>query len=142
MTKSIRGLALVSGFLGATASCFAKLAFQSDLNAATWVRGTCPRVASVALCRAAELVPRGICLAAMILSNALMLGSFLKGMEESGSVAGTALATASNFIVSAAYGYLLWEDRFPLAWLLGFGMVVAGAMLLSTVEVKKIEKRD
>jgi uncharacterized membrane protein len=91
---------------------------------------------SETLCLTAELVPRGLCLVAMIASNAAMLGSFLKGMQESGSVAGTALASAANFGASALFGYLLWEERFPFQWWIGFGMVVVGAMLLSTVQVE------
>jgi drug/metabolite transporter (DMT)-like permease len=72
----------------------------------------------------------------MIACNAAMLGSFLEGMQESGSVAGTALSSAANFATSACLGGLFLGERFPLQWWLGFGMVVGGAMLLATVRVK------
>jgi len=68
----------------------------------------------------------------MIACNAWQLGSFLEGMEVAGSVAGTALATAANFCLSALYGYLLWNERFSVVWWSGFGMVVAGVLLLSS----------
>jgi len=137
---SVRGLALLSGFLGATASCFAKLAFEPDSFASNWVRTLCEGY-SDNVCWYAALVPRGLCIAAMIACNAFMLGSFLEGMEESGSVAGTALATAANFAVSALHGYVLWEERFSIQWIIGFTMVIAGVMLLSSVRVQSIPQQ-
>jgi multidrug transporter EmrE-like cation transporter len=78
----------------------------------------------------------------MIVCNAIMLGSFLEGMEESGSVAGTALATASNFATSAAYGFFLWEEDLSMEWMVGFGMVVVGVLILSTATASKPTQAD
>jgi hypothetical protein len=66
--------------------------------------------------------------------NAYMMASFLKGMNESGSVAGTALSAASNFTCSAAFGYLVWGERFATTWWFGFLSVLTGVLLLSTVQ--------
>ena len=141
-SSSVRGLALLSGFLGATASCFAKLALEQDSHASKWmIRKLCEKHSNDNFCWVAELVPRGLCLAAMIACNAFMLGSFLEGMEESGSVAGTALATAANFAVSAFYGYILWEERFSTQWMIGFTMVIAGVILLSSVRVQSTSQQ-
>lgn len=131
-------MALFSGFLGATASCFAKFAFDPDSIVALQTQALCdagvdlPDVAGQSACYWIAIIgARGICLSCMIVCNAYMLGTFLKGMEESGSVAGTALSTASNFAMSACYGYLLWGERFSVLWWTGFSMVVAGVMLLT-----------
>jgi len=125
--------ALLSGFLGATAACFAKLAFGS-----LQVQAQCEQyhyfseTLTVAPCYWIELVlARGIGLGCMLACNAWQIGSFLEGMEAAGSVAGTALATAANFVVSAGYGYFFWNERFSGVWWAGFGMVVAGVVLLS-----------
>jgi drug/metabolite transporter (DMT)-like permease len=147
--SSVRGLALISGFLGAAASCFAKFAFEPDLQSVQWIRSSCPMVflqeaslvsrwnhTVLSLCTVAELAPRGLFLLAMIACNATMLGTFLEGMQESGSVAGTALSSAANFAASALFGAALFDERFPAEWWLGFSMVVVGSMLLSTVRVK------
>lgn len=131
--------ALFSGFLGATASCFAKFAFDPDSVVALRMLAFCeavavdlPVVGGQSGCYWVSMgVARGLCLAGMIACNALMLGFFLKGMEESGSVAGTALSTASNFIVSAFFGCALWGERFSVLWWAGFGMVMSGVLLLS-----------
>ena len=133
-----RMMALFSGLLGATASCFAKFAFDPDSIIALQTQTFCeaaidlPDVAGQSACYwVALVVARGLCFACMIACNAYMLGTFLKGMEESGSVAGTALSTASNFVVSACFGYVLWGERFSVLWWTGFGMVISGVMLLS-----------
>jgi len=164
--SSIRGgSALLSGIAGATASCFAKLAFSSwendDDSSASWFDGTGVSFLLVRnvcggggtfdnndngrttaayyyyhYCRLAllQLLPRGLCLAAMILCNAVMLACFLRGLRESGSVAGTALSSASNFITSALLGSVLWNETFGGRWgWIGFAMVVSGTVLLSTV---------
>jgi drug/metabolite transporter (DMT)-like permease len=145
---SVRGLALISGFLGAAASCFAKFAFEPDLQSVQWIRSSCPvaflqeaslffrwNETELSLCNVAELFPRGLFLLAMIACNATMLGTFLEGMQESGSVAGTALSSAANFAASALFGAALFDERFSSQWWLGFSMVVVGSMLLSTVRV-------
>jgi multidrug transporter EmrE-like cation transporter len=137
MGRPVQGIALLSGFLGATASCFAKFAF-SDSFASEWVGKQCLFVLPDGqACSFLQLLPRGVCLLAMIGCNVIMLGSFLEGMEESGSVAGTALATGANFAAASVYGYLLWDESFPPTWWLGFAMIVTGVMLLSTVKRKQ-----
>lgn len=155
-------MSLLSGCLGATASCLAKFALEnSDINnnsnnsvvalrtQALSVLCGVPEDTVVATTRMATnstyyfcswvsfVVTRGLCFAGMIICNAYMLGTFLKGMEESGSVAGTALSTASNFVVSACYGYVLWGERFSVIWWTGFSMVITGVMLLSVANTPR-----
>lgn len=133
---------LLSGALGATASGLAKFAFDANsapVQVATRIVSSSSTTEWLQLCKnnanlcflIPNLLIRGICLVGMILCNALMLGTFLKGMEESGSIAGSALSTAANFILSACYGYLFWYERFSSSWWIGFGMVVAGVILLA-----------
>jgi hypothetical protein len=82
MTRSsVRGLALISGFLGAAASCFAKFTFEPDLQSVQWIRSSCPvaflqeaslvfrwNETELSLCTVVELVPRGLFLLAMSLT--------------------------------------------------------------------------
>lgn len=154
MVRSSPKLALLSGFLGAFASCLAKLAFHSEPYASKWV-GQCHNyqlivpwdsrdsaiwTQSIGTCLLAELLPRVIFLFSMIASNVFMLGLFLEGMEESGSVAGTALSSAANFGASAMLGYVLWHERFPFQWWIGFTLVIIGVVLLSSVKVEERQK--
>jgi hypothetical protein len=85
-------------------------------------------------CQCILFGPRILCFVGMLLLNAFMVACFLKGMNESGSVAGTALSAAANFTFSAAFGYFVWEERFATTWWFGFVSVVTGALLLSTVQ--------
>jgi drug/metabolite transporter (DMT)-like permease len=127
------GLALFSGLLGALASCFAKIAFGSlSLCSDNNTNATC----------ALEITVRLVGGLSMLACNALMLGSFLEGLDESGSVAGTALSSASNFGWSALLGYIFWVERFTRTWWIGFLLVSGGAMLLSTVKVEQEKERS
>ena len=139
--------ALSSGILGATASCCAKFGLDPD--------SIVFRISHALFCVDTEVlmdhhqycywitfgVSRGSCLLCMILCNGYMLGTFLKGIEESGSVAGTALSTASNFLSSAIYGYLLWNERFTLLWWVGFTLVCTGVALLSALDKNNVKQK-
>lgn len=159
--------ALLSGTLGAAASCFAKLAFVAasegydEPQHADSSSSSCPAVSEWLTClgwaagggqqqqhdqdctlpqwlachASTFLLPRLACLVAMIACNAAMVACFVGGLEHAGSIAGTALATAANFIVSAALGYLVWKEHeqgttASGTYVPGFLMVVAGTVLL------------
>jgi drug/metabolite transporter (DMT)-like permease len=145
----IRQRALLSGVLGACASCLAKFALSNE-SPLRWIRQGCnqlefakvllvmisfvaPTIEETHVCVAVEWVCRLICLVGMIITNAFMMGAFLEGMEESGSVAGAGLVTAANFGTSALLGLWLWNEQVHRLWFLGFAMVLCGAVLLSQV---------
>ena len=74
-----------------------------------------------------------------------MMATFLDGMNESGTVAGTALANAANFTLSAIYGVLFFEESITALWLIGFAMILTGAWILSTIQLKgnsNVEKKE
>lgn len=122
MKPSIRGLA--SGTLGALASLLAKLAFRPDVYV---VNDTTSVVV--------EAVVRVLLFAAMLGCNTLMLGTLVQSMEGVGSVAGSSLATAANFVTSAFFGWLIWNEEQNGIYALGLIFIICGAILLSTVKV-------
>lgn len=145
--NSFRVVALASGFFGATASCFAKFAFDPNSVIAlgarnAWAAGnaTAEQRDGITASLLLELLARACCLLLMIACNAIMLGSFVQGMKESGSIAGTALSSAANFGSSALYGYILLGEHFSVQWWCGFAMVILGVILLSSIPVH--EKKD
>ena len=71
------------------------------------------------------------CVVAMITTNAYMIASFLRGIQESGSIAGTSLSTAANFVASAMFGKLFFQEPTNGQWWVGFVMVLLGVMILS-----------
>lgn len=63
-----------------------------------------------------------------------MVACLVGGLQDAGSIAGTALATAANFLASAAAGFWLWkeqqdQEQNPLFGP-GLALVVAGTVLL------------
>jgi drug/metabolite transporter (DMT)-like permease len=82
-------------------------------------------------CQVLTLPGRLLCIVGMIVLNAYMIASFLRGIQESGSVVAPSLSTAANFTTSALYGALVWHERMNLQWLVGFVCVLLGVMLLS-----------
>jgi hypothetical protein len=142
---SINKRAVLSGLLGATASSIGKLALAPDSPVPSAVATFC--IANINInpeadddsdslawiCPAASLATRGLCLLCMIGVNAVMLSSFLDGMNESGSVVGTALSTAANFSFSAMYGIVFFGEIVPASWYFGAALIALGMWLLSSV---------
>ena len=113
---SINKRAIISGALGATASFIAKLALSPESPIPSTVDTFCIDAITkfqnnagddllcdfTWICPYVSLITRGLCLLCMIGVNALMISSFLDGMDESGSVVGTSLSTAANFSCSVS----------------------------------------
>ena len=138
--SNVVSFSLLSGAFGAIAASLAKLAFSQDTFLVTATRQAChsattTTIETESVCHMAVLASsRALCFVGTLALNIFMVGSFLEGMEESGSVAGTGLASAANFVVSSVLGFLLWEEHFSTDWLLGFSLVIVGSLLLSTVK--------
>ena len=118
-TMLIKKRAIISGFLGASASFTAKIALSPDSPSPSLVQSICresllpflsPHLTAIQgdddlisyVCPSLSLATRGLCLLLMVGLNMLMISSFLVGMNESGSVVGTALTTAANFSCSVS----------------------------------------
>ena len=84
---------------------------------------------------------RLVCIIAMILTNAYMVASFLRGIQESGSVAGTSLSTSANFASSAVYGAFFFNERMNEKWCIGFTCILFGVMILSNVQFGAIDDK-
>ena len=103
--------AIISGALGATASSIGKLALSPESPVPSTFHSYCHVILNIyhnendiewILCPYVSLGTRVVCFLVMIGVNLLMVSSFLDGMNESGSVVGTALSTAANFSFSVS----------------------------------------
>ncbi|KAL7485892.1 hypothetical protein ACHAW6_011582 [Cyclotella cf. meneghiniana] len=133
---SINKKAILSGALGASASLIAKLALSPDSPVPSSVHSSCRTLfesVAISLCPALSLASRVFFLLLMIGLNAIMISSFLDGMNESGSVVGSALSTAANFSCSALYGAVFFQEYVSLTWYLGATLIGIGMWLLSSV---------
>ena len=158
--SAIKSRAVISGLLGATASCVGKVALDPSSPVQSSARGLCNRfvpaevvisaltnttIPSGQVCTGIELGLRGVCLLLMVGTNAAMMATFLEGMNESGTVAGTALANAANFSLSAIYGMVFFEESITTLWMVGFAMILVGAWILSSIQLKDnntVKKKD
>jgi hypothetical protein len=105
--------AIISGALGATASSIGKLALSPESPVPTTFNSYCRIILNRYylhdendigwICPYVSLGTRAVCFVCMICVNLLMVSSFLDGMNESGSVVGTALSTAANFSFSVSF---------------------------------------
>lgn len=105
----VNKLAIISGALGAIASSIGKLALSPVSPVPSKIHSYCHiflnryyRENDVWICPYVSLGTRVVCFLCMIGVNLLMVSSFLDGMNESGSVVGTALSTAANFSFSVS----------------------------------------
>ena len=104
---SLKIRAIGSGFFGAGASCFAKLALDPNSQVSTWARDQCFELQESYFqnnfCGYTGVLSRGVFLLGMIAMNLAMVATFFEGMIESGSTIATALATGSNFTLSVSF---------------------------------------
>jgi drug/metabolite transporter (DMT)-like permease len=143
MSSSFVPFALLSGAFGATASCLAKFAFSSDTFVTAWTRDQCLAMGVADdSCSLLVYAIRALCFVGTLTLNVFMVGSFLEGMEESGSVAGTAMSSAANFVVSSLLGFWLWNEQLSKTWLLGFSCVILGTILLATVKASHEKPKE
>ena len=130
-------VALWSGTFGALASSFGKVAFCRGSSIALivgwWFAKPTAEVKEEegdirAWLTWYEVVVRLLFLLAMITCNVVAVGNFVQGLEDSGSIKGTALTTAANCLVSTMLGVVLWKDDVPSV--MGLFCVLVGIVLL------------
>ena len=139
-TTSIPWIALWSGTCGAIASSLAKLAFANNTTSPS---STDDAVVLLIFHSWSDLLFRAVCLISMIGCNVFAVGAFVQGMEESGSVPGTALTTAANCVVSAILGVLVWGDDPPdISVWIGILMVLLGIGILVMPSREPIASSD
>lgn len=79
----------------------------------------------------------------MLISNAMVWRYFVKGLHSTSAstLVPTTLATASNFLISALLGTLVFAEKTNATWWIGAGMIIAGLYCIISqdehVEVKK-----
>jgi multidrug transporter EmrE-like cation transporter len=131
--------AVMSGLLGASASCVAKLALAPDSMLPQRANDMCQGwilMSDHSYCWVvSEVVVRGLCLVTMVVLNAIMMSSFLDGLQDSGTVVATSLSSAANFLMSALYGMWIFDESIHATGVLGLFLLALGVGLLSTVSI-------
>ncbi|CAM9877465.1 unnamed protein product, partial [Hapterophycus canaliculatus] len=123
---------VASGALACFASVLGKVAFDGDTPFQVKATASCrEQFPELALCRTVGLAVQGASLAGMFMVNAVMLSTYLKALQMSGSTVATVTNFATNFLLSGVSGRIVFGERLPMLWFCGASLVVAGVMLLT-----------
>ena len=135
--------AFLSGVLGTVAASFSKAA-SSPPESFLPVLRMCERIGLPGqVCQALPISIRVGLFGTMLFINAVMVGVFLEGLVDSGSIAGTSLSLAGNFVASLAIGNSAWSEKsISPIWVVGVLVSVSGVLVLSGVSVETNKKRD
>ncbi|CAM9731120.1 unnamed protein product [Scytosiphon promiscuus] len=126
------GYSVASGCLACFASVLGKVAFDGDTPFQVKTTASCrERFPEWTLCGAVGLAVQGASLAGMFMVNAVMLSTYLKALQMSGSTVATVTNFATNFLLSGISGRIIFGERLPMLWFCGASLVVSGVMLLT-----------
>ena len=103
--------AFLSGSLSAAGGVFSKLALGHDF--------------------ALPLPARAVLLVAMIVVNSWAMGLYIRGMRSLGAATATVATIASNFLVTAIAGGLLFHEQLNAQWAAGALCIAVGCALLA-----------
>ena len=118
-----------SGFLACLVSIFIKFAFNTQLILSA------PETTSVYIRVLIQIV--FVCISVAL--NGLMWVYYTKSLHSSGNTLySTALNKFSNFVCSALFGYLLFNEKLNLAtWLFGLVVLLVGILILNDQDKAK-----
>lgn len=90
-----------------------------------------------------SLLQKGFFVVLMLISNALVWRYFVKGLHSSDSstLVPTVISTASNFIVSALLGSLIFAEKTSLTWWIGAVMILSGLFCIVSEDEKKLQAK-
>ncbi|XP_066539280.1 transmembrane protein 42a [Hoplias malabaricus] len=132
--------AVLSGFLGAAASCCGKLSLsergvsavcERALSSTLYTNIYTTETHSTAVCEWLHIPLRVVCGLLLFVCNAVMWTFFAKALRLSSSSAqATVTSTASNFISSAFLGYLIFGESHDMLWWTGITLTLLGLFIL------------
>lgn len=125
-------LAVTAGSMAASGSVCAKLAMSADV-----IHAKCQNLIVSSLCDQTTLYIRVLFFAMIFVCNAVMWTLFTKSLQFcTSSVEATVTNTASNFLCSALFGFLLFNEALSVKWLAGSFMILIGLMLIHRGNIK------
>ncbi|KAL7887185.1 hypothetical protein AOLI_G00049060 [Acnodon oligacanthus] len=132
--------ASLAGFLGAAASCSAKLSLgagylsalcESGVRWAVEERIFTAEELHTAACEWLHIPLRLLCGLLLFVCNAVMWTFFAKALRHfSSSARATVTTTASNFISSAFLGHIIFGESHALLWWVGIFLTLLGLFIL------------
>ncbi|KAJ0000066.1 hypothetical protein NQD34_011908 [Periophthalmus magnuspinnatus] len=126
--------ALLAGLCGAAASLSAKLSLGTGFlkqMCASGLRDWKQAHGAEDACEWLDIPLRVLCGGLLLVCNAVMWTFFSKALRHSSSSArATVTTTASNFISSAVFGHVIFEETQDTLWWIGLSLTLCGLLLL------------
>ncbi|ETW07919.1 hypothetical protein H310_02324 [Aphanomyces invadans] len=124
----------ISGTIAAVSGMLGKLSSDDNASLIQDIQSFCQSHQHEAYpwlnCTWAMRVVHVVFFAAMLVSNAVMLSFFVRGLHETDSLTATITSSASNFVTTALVGYLVFHEHLPLQWWAGASIILLGMGLL------------
>ena len=149
--------AVLAGGAAAMASVFGKLAMNASYITEFFLASAGPKSgiienesSSTHAPDAATLlmivkVMQAVCFGMIILCNMAMWSLFVRALDRlPSSLIATAVNTASNFFLSALFGFLLFGEGLPLMWWMGASLILLGLLFMnqSKQQLDEEEKKE
>lgn len=127
---------LLSGVIGATSSAIGKLAFDGSSSVVELATTQCNLKVSdgtldALTCNRLVYVFRGLLAIAMVLMNGVMLGIYVRAMQEEGSLPATVTNFGASFVASGIIGYFIFSETLNVYWCLGAGLISIGVYIVA-----------
>ncbi|XP_050514878.1 transmembrane protein 42 [Diabrotica virgifera virgifera] len=112
--------AFISGGLAATGSAFGKLSGLPDFEG--------------------YILIRIIFFALMLSTNTASLTFFVKALQKIASINATLISSATNYIITALFGFLIFKETTSLLWWFGISLIMIGLVLIVSNTTKEDRK--
>ncbi|GMF18506.1 unnamed protein product [Phytophthora lilii] len=120
----------LAGSLAALAGLLGKLGADGDSSALQLLDAQCQSSRLSASCGLLAAVARLLSLALMLGVNGLMIGCFVKGLHETDSLTATVTSAAVSCVLSAAGGFVFFQELLPARWFVGAAVILVGMAFL------------
>ena len=122
---------IIAGIFGAFASVFGKLAFSSDSIAVKYISTKChmqfeTTTSGEVYCSYIIYAFRALMFFIMMTVNGIMLSSMVRALHSDVSLKSTVMTTSVNFLATAIFAYLLFNEHLSITWWIGAFFIFLG----------------
>ena len=115
-TGSVLARAITSASCGSIASVIGKVAFDGDFLDTYGLN---------------NYLVKGVLICLIIAFNSIMLSLYVRVLQSVSALQASLLAFVCNYVVSTAFGVLIFGERISMQWILGAMLMTAGAIRVS-----------
>ena len=129
---------IVAGILAATGSAIGKLAFDGSSSAVEIASSFClskieqgSTTLDAVTCDRIVFLFRSALAVCMVLMNGVMLGFYVRAMQEEGSLPATVTNFGASFVMTGLIGYFIFSESLNVYWCFGATLISIGVYLVA-----------